>query len=236
MQMQSALAALVESADPETLLRDALRRFHGRVALVSSFGAESAVLLHMVAQIDPATPVIFLDTGKLFPETLAYRDQLVGRLGLRDVRTARPETGRILRVDPTGTLWQSDPDLCCWNRKVEPLDEALSGFDAWITGRKRFQAETRRALPLIENGPDGRTKINPLAGWSAVDIAHYFAAHDLPRHPLEAEGYRSIGCMTCTRPVQEGEDARAGRWAGQGKIECGIHLDRTAVTTRRLVQ
>jgi phosphoadenosine phosphosulfate reductase len=216
----------------EQTLCDALARFAGRIALVSSFGADSAVLLHMVAGIDRSTPVIFLDTGKLFPETLAYRDQLVAHIGLLDVRSAQPDPARMASLDPTGTLWQSDPDLCCWQRKVEPLDAALEGFDAWITGRKRHQAATRRALPMVERGEDGRVKINPLAHWTADTIDSYFAEHGLPRHPLQAQGYASIGCATCTRAVRPGEDARAGRWSGTSKIECGIHMRRGAQEQR----
>ncbi|MDQ2803143.1 MAG: phosphoadenylyl-sulfate reductase [Pseudomonadota bacterium] len=213
--------------DAETLLRAMLDRFAGRIALVSSFGAESAVLLHMVAAIDRNTPVIVLDTGKLFAETLRYRETLAARLRLTDMRAARPEPARLARVDARGELWRSDPDLCCWQRKVEPLDAALEGFAAWITGRKRFQGNTRRTLQPIETA-DGRTKINPLAGWSEADIADYFRRHDLPPHPLAAQGYRSVGCAPCTRPVRAGEDARAGRWAGRAKAECGIHLRRPA--------
>ena len=208
----------------EALLRSALlERFPGTIALVSSFGAESAVLLHMVAAIDRATPVIFIDTGKLFPETLRYRDRLARRLGLADLRVARPDPGRLARSDPAGTLWQSDPDLCCWHRKVEPLDAALEGFKAWITGRKRLHGGARTALPAIETGPDGRIKVNPLADWTEQDVADYFLTHDLPLHPLTAAGYRSIGCAPCTRAVRPGEAPRAGRWAGRDKTECGIH-------------
>ena len=212
-----------------TLLRWALHtRFPGRIALVSSFGAESAVLLHMIAAIDRTTPVIFLDTGKLFPETLQYRETLAARLGLSDIRIARPERARIAKLDSAGDLWRSDPDSCCWQRKVEPLDAALAGFAAWITGRKRFQGGARAALEPIEREPDGRVKVNPLADWTEADIAAYFARHDLPPHPLAARGFRSIGCAPCTRPVRPGEDARAGRWAGRAKTECGIHLRRPA--------
>lgn len=214
-------------AASEALLREMLLRvFPGRVALVSSFGAESAVLLHMVAAIDRATPVIFLDTGKLFPETRQYRDALCERLRLTELRTVQPDPSRLAAVDPNGVLWKSDPDLCCWQRKVEPLDEALGGFAAWITGRKRHQATPRQNLPLVEDGPDGRTKVNPLAGWGREDIDAYFARHDLPRHPLEAQGFRSVGCAPCTRAVRPGEDPRSGRWAGMNKTECGIHLAR----------
>jgi phosphoadenosine phosphosulfate reductase len=196
--------------------------FPGRTALVTSFGADSAVLLKMAADIDRALPVVFVDTRRLFPETLAYRDALVDVLGLSNVRTFSPsqedEDGR----DPFGALFAADPDACCGFRKVEPLERALEGFDAWISGRKRFQAGTRAALKMFE--PDGaRIKVNPLASWTASDVLAYLARNDLPRHPLVARGYPSIGCAPCTTPVAEGEDPRAGRWRGQGKIECGIH-------------
>lgn len=220
----------MSAAAARTLLRTMVKVFPGRIAAVSSFGAESAVVLHMLAEIDPAVPIIFLDTGKLFPETLAYRDTLVARLGLADLRTARPDPARIARSDAHGTLWQDDPDQCCWDRKVEPLETALTGFAAWITGRKRHQAATRRTLEMVEAGADARIKVNPLATWSAADVTRYLARHDLPTHPLVANGYRSIGCTTCTRPVLPGEDARAGRWSGSGKTECGIHRSPSSVT------
>ncbi len=206
------------------LLRSLIHtRFAGRIALVSSFGAESAVLLHMVAGIEPALPVIFLDTGKLFPETLAYRDALVARLGLDDVRAARPDGAALAAADPTGRLWRSDPDHCCALRKVAPLARALAPFDAWISGRKRFQGGSRDGLAAVEFGTDWRIKINPLADWSATDVAAYLARHELPLHPLVASGYRSIGCAPCTRPVRADEAPRAGRWDGLDKTECGIH-------------
>lgn len=211
----------VQAAD--SLLRTMLMVFPGRIAAVSSFGTESAVLLHLIARIDPATPVIFLDTGKLFPETLHYRDSLARHLGLTDVRVAHPDPVRLARTDAAGSLWASEPDQCCWQRKVEPLDVALSGFAAWITGRKRMHGGTRSALDMVDAGQDGRIKVNPLAAWGSEDIARYFAAHDLPRHPLLAQGYRSVGCAPCTRPVGAEDAPRAGRWAGTDKTECGIH-------------
>ncbi|MGP1394464.1 MAG: phosphoadenylyl-sulfate reductase [Inquilinaceae bacterium] len=196
----------------------------GRIALVSSFGAESAVLLDLVARVDPATPVIFLDTGKLFAETLAYRDALVARLGLTDLRSVSPDPADLARHDPDGTLWSLDPDRCCHIRKTEPLDMALAGFDAWITGRKRFHGGGRATLPAIEGDEaTGRIKINPLASWSADDIQRYLADRDLPVHPLVTKGYASIGCAPCTRAVSPGEAPRAGRWAWLDKTECGIH-------------
>lgn len=200
------------------------KEFSGRIALQSSFGAEAAVLLHMVAQIDPATPVIFLDTGKLFGETLRYRDELRLRLGLKDVRSVKPDPERVDSIDPDDILWYGNPDMCCYVRKVEPLQRALVGFDALITGRKGFHGGDRAGIPRLEASDDGRLKINPLADWSKDEIDAYFERHDLPRHPLEADGFLSIGCMPCTDRVAPGEDARAGRWRGRDKTECGIHL------------
>lgn len=210
----------MEAEDP---LLASIERFQGRIALVSSFGAESAVLLHMIAEIDRTIPVIFLDTGKLFAETLRYRETLADWLGLRDLRTARPDPERLARADPRGDLWRDDPDGCCWQRKVEPLEAALAGFDAWITGRKRFHGGERYALDAVEHEPSGRVKVNPLARWSAADVLAYFIRYDLPRHPLAARGFRSVGCAPCTRAVRPDESPRAGRWAGRMKTECGIH-------------
>ena len=194
----------------------------GRVAAVSSFGAESAVLLHMVAAVDPGIPVLFTNTQKMFGETLAYRDMLVEHLGLTALRVFRPDPHLLAIKDREGIRHGYDPDGCCDLRKVEPLARALAPFDAWISGRKGFQAGTRAALPRFE-ADGGRLKINPLADWAKADLDAYFATHALPRHPLEAQGYLSIGCAPCTSPVKPGEDARAGRWRGMGKVECGIH-------------
>lgn len=219
------LAARYGDLDGAALLRPLIEReFSGRLAVVSSFGAESAVTLAMVADIDPGTPVLFLDTGKLFGETLRYRDRLVDRLGLSDVRTMAPDRVRLSAADPDGMLWLRDPDACCAVRKVEPLARALDGFDAWMSGRKRYHSGERAALPVFEADTDGRVKVNPLAGWSRARVIGELRRRDLPRHPLEAEGYLSIGCYTCTDRVQEGEDLRAGRWRGIEKTECGIHF------------
>ncbi len=196
------------------------------VAIVSSFGAESAALLHLVASIDASVPVLFLDTGRHFPETLAYRDQLVARLGLKDFRNLQPDQEVLAARDASQLRWSFDPDGCCEIRKVVPLATALAGFDATITGRKAFQASTRNALPRFEidtSDVSGRLKVNPLADWTKADLDAYFAAHDLPVHPLIAQGYLSIGCAPCTSVVKPGEDPRAGRWRGWDKTECGIH-------------
>jgi len=205
------------------------RLFPGRIAVVSSFGAESAVLLHLVSEVDKSIPVLFVDTDKLFGETLRYRDKLVKALGLNDVRTLMPGPARVAELDPKGGLWAKNPNLCCHIRKVEPLEQALvgvhgaDGFDAWISGRKRFQAASRASIPLFEADGD-RVKVNPLAGWGPNDLQTYADRHGLAPHPLVAQGYPSIGCMPCTDPVASGEDPRAGRWRGQDKIECGIHM------------
>jgi phosphoadenosine phosphosulfate reductase len=214
---------VVDRRDASAVLRLALEAFSGRIALVSSFGTESALLLDMAAEINRAIPVIFLDTGKLFPETLDYRDALIGRLGLTDVRIIRPAAPVIERHDPDGTLWRGNADRCCSIRKTLPLQTALDEFDAWITGRKRFQSAARKEVGLFEPDTAGRVKVNPLAFWSADHIAQEFEDRDLPRHPLEAYGFLSVGCTTCTAPVADGADRRAGRWPGQPKTECGIH-------------
>ncbi|MEH3105982.1 MAG: phosphoadenylyl-sulfate reductase [Sphingomonas fennica] len=202
-----------------TVLREGLA---GRVAAVTSFGAESAVLLHMVAMADPATPVLFVDTLKHFPETLAYRDDLVARLGLTNVISLQPDAALLEKRDPTGLRWSYDPDECCAIRKTGPIDLALAGYDSWISGRKGFQAKTRAGLGRFEVA-DGKLKINPLSDWTKDDLNGWFAHHGLPHHPLEAEGYLSIGCAPCTSVVRPGEDPRAGRWRGFDKTECGIH-------------
>ncbi len=196
----------------------------GRIAMVSSFGAESVALLHLVSVIDRTLPVLFVDTEMLFPETLAYQAEVAGRLGLTDIRRITAPRAALAARDPEGTLHLSDPDACCGLRKTEPLERALSGFDAWITGRKRFQGGTRAALDFFETDAAGRIKVNPLAHWEKGDVQDYMIENRLPRHPLVARGYPSIGCAPCTTPVAEGEDERAGRWRGTQKVECGIHF------------
>jgi phosphoadenosine phosphosulfate reductase len=194
----------------------------GRVAVVSSFGTESAVLLHLVSRADPSVPVIFVDTLKMFSETLDYRDTLVEHLGLQNSSVVAPDAAVLAAKDENGLRWSWDPDGCCAIRKVEPLARAKRGLDAWISGRKAFQSVTRENLPRFEI-EDGRLKINPLGDWIKDDLEAYFAEHDLPRHPLEAKGYLSVGCEPCTTTVKPGEDPRAGRWRGWDKVECGIH-------------
>ena len=204
------------------LLRHCPTAYAGQIAIVSSFGAQSAVLLAYVAEIAPATPVLFIETGKLFPETLQYRRDLTAHLGLLDVRDLRPPAAVVTVQDPAGMLYQSDADACCAMRKVAPLERGLTHFAAWVTGRRRTQSVTRVAMPLLETMA-GRVKINPLAQWSDAEIEAQMVRKRLPRHPLVARGYPSIGCRPCTRPVAAGDDPRSGRWAGKAKTECGIH-------------
>jgi phosphoadenosine phosphosulfate reductase len=197
----------------------------GNLALVSSFGAESVVLLHMVSITRRATPVIFIDTEMLFAETLVYQQELAERLALRDVRIIRAARKDLGAQDPDSTLHRRDPDACCALRKTVPLQHALSGFDGWITGRKRYQAGQRTTMDFFElEDGTGRIKVNPLAHWTREDLQTYIEENRLPRHPLVARGYPSIGCIPCTTPVAAGEDPRSGRWRGQDKTECGIHV------------
>jgi phosphoadenosine phosphosulfate reductase len=224
--------ARYEGMEAQTLLAETiLEQTFGRSVLVSSFGAESAVLLHMVSRINPRLPIFFLNTHKLFGETLHYNRKLARYFGLIAIVHVEPDLNRVAQQDPHGRLWSEDPDACCHLRKTEPLDAALEGFDAWITGRKRYQGATRSGLPAVEFA-DGRYKINPLVGWDKDDIDAYFTVHDLPRHPLESRGFLSIGCLPCTDRVAEGEDVRAGRWRGKAKTECGIHLSAGLGTAR----
>ena len=196
----------------------------GQVALVSSFGAESVVLLHMVSRVAPGLPVLFIDTQMLFPETLAYQQEVAERLSLTNVQVITASDAEIAAHDPDGTLHKVNPDACCDFRKTVPLERVLSGYDAWITGRKRFQNGQRAALEFFEPEPPTRLRVNPLAHWRPEDVQDYMVENRLPRHPLVAQGYPSIGCAPCTSPVAPGEDPRSGRWRGQEKSECGIHF------------
>jgi phosphoadenosine phosphosulfate reductase len=230
LTLATRLDAELRRAHPRTILEEAVATFGDKLALVSSFGAESAVLLHLVSKVKPDMPVLFLDTGMLFGQTLDYRKQLATRFGLTDVRDLRPHYQDLATTDPQANLWQSDTDACCHVRKVLPLDRALKDFDAWITGRKRFHGGDRLALPVIEEA-DGQVKFNPLANWTKADLDAYAAEYDLPAHPLVAQGFPSIGCWPCTQPVEENGDVRAGRWVGQDKTECGIHVARAPGAT-----
>jgi len=205
----------------------------GRVALVSSFGTEAAVLIHLVASVDKSVPVILVNTRKLFGETLSYARQLAKQLGLTGLKIVQPDTDEVNRDDPGGDLWRRDPDACCHLRKVLPLERALTGVDTWISGRKRYHGGERASLNTVEIAA-GRLKVNPLATWTREDLETYFLIHELPRHPLEPQGYLSIGCLPCTERVADSDDIRAGRWQGRAKTECGIHISSAGVVSARL--
>jgi phosphoadenosine phosphosulfate reductase len=219
------LASALAGAPAQAILAEALSGRYGPVAVVSSFGADSAVLLHLVARIAPATPVLNADPGRLFPETHAYRETLCALLGLSDVRAVTPPPGLRARRDPGGDLWETDPDLCCQLFKTEPLEAALAPFQVVVNGRKRFQTAERAAMPVVDRDRGGRLRFSPLAAWSPEALRAHGDRHDLPAHPLAQHGYPSIGCIPCTSPVAPGEHPRAGRWRGQAKEECGIHFD-----------
>ncbi len=221
--IHGALVETYAGLEGRDLIKSVLRNHVGRTALVSSFGAESAVLLHIVSEIDPDLPVVFLDTGKLFPETLNYRDKLIAELGLTNVRSIKPSKEDLAAFDSDGYLHLLDTDTCCNIRKAIPLEKALAGFDVVISGRKRFHGAARADLEYISIA-DGRLKVEPLAGFSALDIHAYMVAHHLHNHPLKLEGYRSIGCEPCTKRGGTDDDPRAGRWSGSDKTECGIHF------------
>ena len=198
-----------------------------RFAVTSSFGAESAVLLHMLSEVAPEVPVLFLDTDFHFSETIDYRRRLARELGLTvvDVRAALSRTQQAQRFGER--LFERDPDACCGLRKTEPLRRALTNYDGWATGVRRVQTPERAATPVVEaRGHDDRwlVKVAPLAAWDDVDVLTYQQRNDLPMHPLVSAGYRSIGCEPCTRPVAEDDDPRAGRWSAFAKTECGLHL------------
>jgi phosphoadenosine phosphosulfate reductase len=219
----ASLRAGAKDSDAHGLIKLAITEaFPGKIAVISSFAAESVVLLHLVAGVDPTTPVLFLNTGKMFGETLRYRDRLQEVLGLTDIRAIGPHPDDRKAIDAEGTLWSRDPDACCHFRKVVPLNRALAGFEAVITGRKRFQTATRATMEKIEL-VESRFRFNPLVNWELPELTRYIEENGLPKHPLVNDGYPSIGCMPCTRRVAAGEAYRAGRWAGFEKDECGIH-------------
>lgn len=232
-----ALNGMFDEMDGVGVLRQAVTDLLADdIAIVSSFGADSSVLLHMVAEVDRSLPVFFLETGKHFPETLAYVDTLEAHLGLTDVRWLRPDPRDLARFDPRGELWETDPDSCCHIRKTEPLEAAIAPYGGWVTGRKRYQTRERGVLPHFELTSDDRVKVNPLAYFSDADVNAYKLRHGLPEHKLFAQGYKSIGCAPCTSVVAAGEDPRAGRWRGLNKKECGIHFDFNGAIAKPVAQ
>lgn len=234
LERAATASARLEDATAREILAwavDAIPRF----AVTSSFGADSAVLLHLLADVAPEVPVLFLETGLHFDETLTFRRTLADRLGLEVVDLTPERTVAEQANDLGDELWARDPDRCCGLRKTTPLRAAVAGFDGWASGVRRSQTVQRAGTPVLEaRRHAGRIvlKLAPLARWSDADVARHLAAHDLPRHPLVADGYTSIGCAPCTVRTAPGADPRAGRWTGfDGKTECGIHLDGDDPTT-----
>jgi len=216
----------LRGASAETILKASiLREWRDEITYVSSFGAESAVMLALISDVDPDLPIVFLETGLHFPQTRDYKDELIARLGLTNVRAIAPDETERRAEDPKNILWRTDTDACCALRKVRPLAPALKGFGAWITGRKRFHGGARLSLPVFEHAA-GRFKVNPMASWTQEDVQAYFKRRQLPRHTLVEQGYPSIGCWPCTKPAQDPSDIRSGRWAGQDKSECGLHIEK----------
>jgi len=227
----AALDRDLSRASPREIIATALHEVgRDRLAVVSSFGSESAALLKFVSDADPAIPVVFLDTGWMFEETLSYRDTLTRLFGLKNVRTVHPLDDNLERDDKDRDLWFSNPDRCCFIRKVEPLARALEPFEAWINGRKRFQGGIRATIPVVEAEGE-RLKFNPLANVSPEELKALYSKLNLPPHPLVASGFTSIGCMPCTTRTKPGEDPRAGRWRDRDKIECGIHVPSEAANS-----
>lgn len=225
LDLEAENARFQEMTAQGVIAHAAEKLFPGQLCAVSSFGAEAVVLLHLISEVQPDLPIIFLNTGKLFGETLRYRDRLQERFGLMDVRAIGPAHSDLKTTDPNGTLWTQDTDSCCHIRKVIPQSRATRAFRALITGRKRFQTRERSRLNILELNTDGRYRLNPLANWSLEDLRMHIERHYLPRHPLVKDGFVSIGCLPCTSRIQDGDDYRAGRWAGSDKDECGIHLN-----------
>lgn len=221
-----ALNEVFEKQKPAEIIAWAAQEFSSSLAMTSSFGPESGVLLHLVSQVNPEIPVLFLETGYHFPETLEYKASLVKRFGLKNIFDLRadPKRRQQLIDKHDGKPYEQDPDQCCHINKVEPLDEALQKYAAWMTGIRRNQTDIRKTIRILELYEGGRYKISPLANWTSRDTWWYLKEHQIPQHPLYEKGYLSIGCWPCTRPIQAGDDERSGRWAGRAKKECGIHL------------
>lgn len=219
----AGLNAEFEFKTPHEIIAWVVETFWPDIAMSSSFQTQSLPLLHIVSQVAPQLPILFLDTGYHFHETLAFRDRLVREWGfnLQIVRAAMPRDEFVRQHGDD--LYRRDPDLCCYINKVEPMERIMKGLQAWISGIRRDQALTRATVQIIERTPQGAVRVHPLATWTQKDTRRYIHEHNLPEHPLLSQGYLSIGCAPCTMPVSEGGDERSGRWAGQGKTECGLH-------------
>ncbi|MBN1487099.1 MAG: phosphoadenylyl-sulfate reductase [Anaerolineae bacterium] len=214
-----------ETWSTQEILRWAWETFKPHIATSSSFQTQSVPLLHLISQVCPEMPVLFIDTGFHFSETLAFRDLLQQRYHLNVVNIHPSITKDQLFAKYGEGLYRHDPDLCCYINKVEPMQRALAGLNGWIAGVRRGQTANRSNLKVLETQSNGVLKIHPLLHWTRDDLWDYINEYQLPHHPLYSKGYHSVGCAPCTIPVMPGQDERAGRWAGTGKTECGLHLD-----------
>lgn len=214
-----------EKKTPAEIVNWAVKTFSPGIAATSSFGPESGVLLSLIGKANPETPVLFLETGFHFPETLEYKNQLTKMFGLKNVIDLKADPDRRAKLvsDYQGKPYEANPDLCCQINKVEPLDKALKGYKAWMSGIRRHQTDNRKSVRIVEEYEGGIYKISPLANMTSRDTWWYLKENKIPTHPLYEKGYMSIGCWPCTRPIQDGDDERSGRWAGKSKKECGIH-------------
>lgn len=207
------------------ILAWAVDRFAPDVAMSSSFQTQSLPLLHLVSRVAPDLEILFLDTGFHFPETVAFRDRLIREWGLNVRNLRRQAVHSSNGGAQTPDLYRADPDFCCHMNKVEPMRLATEGLTAWISGIRRDQSEARRDITVVEETGEGLMRIHPMANWSSKDVFQYIADHDLPKHPLLAEGYLTVGCAPCTRPAADGGGERSGRWVGRSKNECGLHTE-----------
>jgi phosphoadenosine phosphosulfate reductase len=221
----AAASRELAEATPQAILRWAVQKFHPRLTMATAFGAEGCCLIHMLAEIEPGVRIFNLDTGYQFPETLALREQIRDRYGI-EIQFVRPELSVAeYEEEHGGPLYVHRPDQCCHDRKIEPLRRAVAGYDAWVSAIRRDQTEHRAAAGVVQwDAKFGLVKVNPLLSWTKKDVWAFIVKHDVPYNPLHDRGYPSIGCWPCTRAVADGEDERAGRWAGRVKKECGLHV------------
>lgn len=214
-----------ETKTPQEIIEWAVDRFSPRMAMSSSFQTQSMPLLHMVAQITSEVPIFFLDTGYHFWETLEFREKISAEWKLKIVDLYRDSRWDIFAHQNTRSMPVEDPNLCCYLHKVEPMQNALKGYKAWISGIRRDQTTVRAKAHFLELQEDGLLKINPMLNWTKADVNHYIEEYQLPQHPLLKKGYRSVGCAPCTIAIGVNDNERAGRWAGREKLECGLHTD-----------
>ena len=222
----------LEQWSPYKILAWAVRTFGQEIVMSSSFQQQSLALLHIVSQVAPELPVLFVDSGHHFPETLAFKEQITRQFGLNVIDLHPAMSPKEQEAEYGPELWKHQPDLCCYLNKVEPMQDALRAYRAWITGIRRDQSAHRARAKVVEVRKDGLIKVNPMVMWTQADVWRHIKSHHLPTHPLYARGYKSIGCAPCTQPAGKGSRERAGRWPGRHKTECGLHtvlrVDRSA--------